>query len=58
MTAALTGRGCKPLALRRLLMLSLSDRAALETCFAYRQGVNGLGLLGQQSSLKGQPHLT
>ena len=36
MTAALTGRGCRPLALRRLLMLLLSDRAALETCLAFR----------------------
>ena len=32
MTAALTGRGCKPLALRLSLIALLNDKAALVTC--------------------------
>ncbi len=35
MTAALTGRGCSPLALRLSLMLLLSNSAALVTCMIY-----------------------
>ena len=41
MTAALTGRGCSPLALRLSLMLLLSDRAALVTCMVGLQYLNG-----------------